>query len=134
MSTTSRQAVLAIGLAGLLIEAIVSHPALATDKVVLFKVTTPQNEIIIGLTREELDRLPGKDAEAVTRALQDKGTLTVWQYGARRRDNGEFEQAPMKKIGLNSSAGVHVEHYQTKGRVVAITEESMADVVNTGAL
>lgn len=134
MSTTSRHAVLAIGLAGLLIESVISHPALAIDKVVLFKVQTPQDAIIIGMTRDELDRLPGKDAEAVAKALRDKGTLNVWQYGARRRENGEIEQAPVKKIGLAATSAVHVERYQTKQRVVAITEESLADIVHTGAL
>lgn len=38
MSTRSRQTVLAIGLAGLLIDAVSSHPAFAVSRVTLFKV------------------------------------------------------------------------------------------------
>ena len=49
MSTRSRQAVLAIGLAGLLIDAVSSHPAFAVSRVTLFKVVSPQNEVVIGL-------------------------------------------------------------------------------------
>jgi hypothetical protein len=44
MSTRSRQTVLAIGLAGLLVDAISSHPAFAVGRVTLFKVVSPQNE------------------------------------------------------------------------------------------
>lgn len=134
MSTASRQAVLAIGLAGLLIESVVSHPALAIDKVVLFKIATLQDEIIVGLTKDQLAQMPGKSAEAVAQALHDRGKLVVWQYGARRGASGDIEQVPLKKISLDDNAAVHVARYQTKSRIVAITEETMADVVSTGAL
>lgn len=128
MSRTSTNIVLGLGLAGLIIEAIVSHPALAVDKVVLFKVVTPQNEIVIGLTQDELAQMPGKDASAVTKVLKDSGSMDVWQYGVRRKASGESEQAPMKKIGLTATPDIHVEPFKTEMRVVPITEERMADV------
>lgn len=126
MSTTSRQIVLGLGLAGLLVEAIVSHPAMAVDKVALFKVVTPKDEIVIGLTKDELARLPGKDAANVAKALNDTGKMRVWQYGVRRGISGEFEQAPVKQIALVSDTTIRVETYKTQMRVVPITEEKMA--------
>lgn len=128
MSRTSTHIVLGLGLAGLIVEAIVSHPALAVDKVVLFKVVTPQDEIVIGLAKDELAQMPGKNAGGVTRVLSDNGSIQVWQYGVRRGVSGEAEQAPVKKIGLTASTDVHVEPYKTQLRVVPITEERMADV------
>ena len=50
----------------------------------LFKIITVKDEIVIGLNADELDRLGGRDAGAVARALAAKGEMTVWQYGVRR--------------------------------------------------
>ncbi len=73
MSTRSRQIVLAVGLTGLLIDAVASHPAFAVNKVTLFKVITPQNQLVIGLTRTELAAMQTKTAEGVTKVLNDTG-------------------------------------------------------------
>jgi hypothetical protein len=121
MSTTSRHAVLGLGLAGLLIDAVISHPALAVNRVTLFKVTSPKQEIVIGLTAKELNQLTGKNADAIEKALHDKGMLNAWQYSVRRGASGELEQAPVRHIKLASSNDVHVEAYSTKLKVVPIT-------------
>ena len=49
-------------------------------KVTLFKVITVKDEIVIGLTADELKALGGSDAGAVAHALAQKGDMTVWQY------------------------------------------------------
>jgi len=121
MSTTSRHAVLAFGLTGLLIDAVISHPAFAVNKVTLFKVTTPKQEIVIGLTTKELNQLAGRDANAVEKALHESGMLTAWQYSVRRGTSGELEQAPVRHIKVASSDDIHVEAYSTKLRVVPIS-------------
>ncbi len=127
MSVTSRQFVLGLGLAGLIVEAIVSHPALAVDKVKLFKVTTPKDQIVIGLTKDEVDRLPGKNADGVTKVLNDKGSMRVWQYAVRRGVSGEPEQAPVKNFFLTANTAVQIEPYKTEMRIVPIAEERMAE-------
>ncbi len=123
----STHIVLGLGLAGLIVEAIVSHPALTVDKVKLFRVTTPDSEIVIGLTKDELAQLPGKDAAAVTKVLGERGAMNVWQYAVRRGVNGEQEQAPVKKFVLTANSALQVEPYKTQLRVVPIAEEKMAD-------
>ncbi len=125
MISTSSHIVLGIGLAGLIVEAIASHPALAVDKVKLFKVTTPKTEIVIGLTKDEFDELPGKNAAGMTKILTDKGFIKVWQYQERRGVSGEPEQAPVKKFFLTANTAVEIEPFKTKMRVVPITEERM---------
>lgn len=129
MSTTSRHAVLGLGLAGLLIDAVISHPALAVNKVTLFRVTTPKQEIVIGLTAKELKQLTGSDAVAVERALRDSGALNAWQYSVRRGASGELEQAPVRHVKLASNEDVHVEAYSTKLKVVPIAAAGLVQAM-----
>ena len=102
-------------LAALLLSAAsVITPALAEDaKTSLFKITTVKDEIIIGLSADELKALGGTDAGAVAHALAQKGDMTVWQYNVHRGPNGELQQAPTAKIGLIANASLRVEPYTT---------------------
>jgi hypothetical protein len=91
------------------------------DKMVttLFKIITVKDEIVIGLNADELDRLGGRDAGAVARALAAKGEMTVWQYGVRRGPSGDLQQAPTQKIGLLANNSLRVEPYTTPYTIVA---------------
>lgn len=83
------------------------------DKTDLFKVVTVKDEIIIGLSADELKALGGSDASAVVHALAQKGDLTVWQYNVHRGPNSELQQAPTAKIGLLANSSLRVEPYTT---------------------
>lgn len=87
-------------------------------KMNLFKIVTIKDEIIVGLSHEELQALGGNDASAVARALSQKGDLTVWQYNVHRGPNGELQQTPTAKIGLLANASLRVEPYSTPYRIV----------------
>jgi hypothetical protein len=82
-------------------------------KVNLFKIITVKDDIVIGLTADELMALGGNDAGAVARALTQKGDLTAWQYNVRRGANGELQQAPTAKVGLIANSSLRVEPYTT---------------------
>ena len=84
----------------------------------LFKIVTIRDEIIIGLSPEELKALGGNDASAVAHALAQKGDLTVWQYNVHRGQNGEMQQAPTAKIGLLANASLRVEPYTTPYQIM----------------
>lgn len=84
----------------------------------LFKIVTVKDEIIIGLSPEELQTLGGNDASAVAHALAEKGDLTVWQYNVRRGQNGDMQQAPTTKIGLLANSSLRVEPYATPYQIV----------------
>jgi hypothetical protein len=75
--------------------------------------SSPKDEIVIGLSSDELKALGGSDASAVAHALAQKGDLTVWQYNVHRGPNGELQQAPTAKIGLLANASLRVEPYTT---------------------
>jgi hypothetical protein len=83
------------------------------NKTDLFKVITVRDEIIIGLSTDELKALGGSDASAVAHALAQKGDLTAWQYNVHRGQNGELQQAPTAKIGLLANSSLRVEPYTT---------------------
>ncbi len=122
MSQASRSRVLGFGLVGLVLETIISHPALATDKVSLFKVVTAKDEIVIGLTEDELARFEGKNAGGIAKALKAEGTLSVWRYAMRKAGTGDLEQAPSGKIGLMANDALRVEPYTSPVKVVPIDE------------
>ena len=85
----------------------------------LFKIVSVKDEVVIGLSADELASLGGSDAGAVAKALAAKGTLTVWQYAVRKAANGDLEQAPRAKIGLIAHDSLRVEPYATPLKVIA---------------
>jgi len=96
-----------------------AQPAAKTDQASLFKVVSVKDEVVIGLSADELSALGGVDAGAVAKALASKGTLTVWQYAVRKAANGDLEQAPRMKIGLIAHDSLRIEPYATSLKIVA---------------
>jgi hypothetical protein len=96
-------------------------PATAADKVSLFKVITAKDEIVIGLSAEELAQMEG-NAGGVAKALVAKGSLSVWRYAVRKGASGDLEQAPLHRIGLISTESLRIEPYATPLKVVPIED------------
>ena len=88
------------------------------NKTVLFKIVTSKDEIIIGLTTDELKALGGTDAAAVAHALAQKGDMAVWQYNVHRGANGELQESPTARIGLIANSSLRVEPYSTTYTIV----------------
>jgi hypothetical protein len=88
------------------------------NKVSLFKVVTVKDEIVIGLSDDEMKALGGSDASVVAHALAQKGDMMVWQYNVHRGPNGDMQQAPTAKIGLLANASLRVEPYTTPYAIV----------------
>jgi hypothetical protein len=88
------------------------------SKTDLFKVITVKDEIVIGLSADELKALGGTDASAVAHALAQKGDMMVWQYNVHRGPNGELQQAPTARIGLIANSSLRVEPYATAYAIV----------------
>jgi len=100
--------------------ALAGAPAAWADenKTDLFKIVTVKDEIIIGLSADELKALGGSDASAVAHALAQKGDMAVWQYNVHRGANGELQQAPTARIGLIANSSLRVEPYTTPYAIV----------------
>ena len=118
MSKTSNRLLLGFGLAGLILDGISSHPALATDKVSLFRVVTHRDEIVIGLGKDDLAQLNARNAGDIARQLVKQGSLSVWQYGVRKAEAGALEQVPVRRVGLMANDAVRIEPYTTPLKVI----------------
>ena len=119
MSPTSSRLLLGIGLAGLM-QCIVIQPAFAADKVSLFKVITSKDEIVIGLSDDELAKLDSRNAGGIAKMLVAKGSMSVWQYAVRKAPTGDLEQAPLRQVGLIASESLRVEPYASPLKVIPI--------------
>jgi hypothetical protein len=118
----SKRLLLGLGLATLIMESVVSQPALAADKVSLFKVITARDEIVIGISDGELAQIEGRNAGGIAKMLVARGSMSAWQYAVRKSVAGDLEQAPLHKIGLIASDSLRVEPYATPLKVLPIDE------------
>ena len=116
----SKRAGMGLALAWLMGSMMVQQ-ALAADKVSLFKVITAKDEIVIGLSADELAQMDG-NAGGVAKALVAKGSLTVWQYAVRKAATGDLEQVPLHKVGLISAESLRIEPYATPLKVLPVDE------------
>ena len=91
----SKRLLLGLSAATLIMESVVIQPAFAADKVSLFKVITAKDEIVIGITEDELAQMEGKNAGGIARMLVAKGSMSVWQYAVHKSATGDLELAPL---------------------------------------
>ena len=113
---------LGLGTACLIMESVVIQPAIAADKVSLFKVITPKDEIVIGLSDDELAQVDGRDAGGIARMLVAKGSMSVWRYAVHKSVGGDLEQAPLHKVGLIASESLRIEPYASPLRVLPVDQ------------
>ena len=118
----SKNLLLGLGLATLIMESVVIQPAVAADKVSLFKVITQKDEIVIGISDDELAQVDGRNAGGVARMLVAKGSMSVWQYAVHKSATGDLEQAPLHRIGLIATESLRVEPYASPLKVLPIDD------------
>jgi len=95
-------------------------PASAEDQVRLFKIVSPKDEIVIGLTTEELRSFgPLPDLDNLARHLATAGEMTVWQYAVRKDQAGTLQQAPLRRIAIFRNDTLRIEPYATPLPVIA---------------
>jgi hypothetical protein len=118
----SKRLLLGLGFAGLIMESVVIQPALAADKVSLFKVITQKDEIVIGMSDDDLAQVDGKNAGGIAKMLVAKGSMSVWQYAVHKSASGDLEQAPLHKVGLIATESLRVEPYASPLKVLPVDE------------
>ncbi|QHO71688.1 hypothetical protein ACH79_02655 [Bradyrhizobium sp. CCBAU 051011] len=118
----SKRLLLGLGLATFIMDSVVIQPALAADKVSLFKVITTKDEIVIGISEGDLAQMESQNAGGVAKMLVAKGSMSVWRYAVRKSAGGDLEQSPLHKIGLIASDSLRVEPYATPLQVLPIDE------------
>jgi hypothetical protein len=101
--------------AGLLAAALLAPAARSQDTsrgVRLFKVIGPRDEVTIGLTEAELQRLgSGPEVERIARALVADGRLTAWRYVVGRAPDGGTRFAPQGQVAILRNDALRIEPY-----------------------
>jgi hypothetical protein len=95
-----------------------SNAVAADAKTSLFKIVTFKDEIIVGLSKADVESLKGENVTAIGRALRNDGELTVWQFAIRKNKDGELEQAPLQRVSLIGHDALRVEPYTSPLKVV----------------
>jgi hypothetical protein len=81
-------------------------------EVSLFRVVGPRDEVTIGFTRAEIDRLgAGPDVERIARALVAQGQVTAWQYMVTRAPEGGTRLATSRRIAILRNDTLRIEPY-----------------------
>ncbi len=80
--------------------------------VLLFKVVTVKDDVVVGWTADELEALGrGEPLGTVSGELQRAGQLSVWQYASGRDKDGTLKMLPLHRIVVFSSGTARIEPY-----------------------
>lgn len=98
--------------------------AQGAPEVKLFKLVTPKDEIVVGLTAKELQDLGGGvEVERIAKRLVESGQLTLWQYATKKdAGSGDLQQAPLRKVAVLKSETLRIEPYATPLKVLPPAE------------
>lgn len=80
--------------------------------VLLFRVVSQRDEIIIGLTPAELEALgTGPEAERIARRLAAEGQVGAWRYVVGRAPDGSTRHATTGRIAILKQDTYRIEPY-----------------------
>jgi hypothetical protein len=80
----------------------------------LFKIITAKDEIVVGLSEEELRSFgPKADLDNLADKIAFAGQLTMWQYAVTKGGDGALRQAPAKRIAVFKTDTLRIEPYST---------------------
>ena len=98
----------------------IGRRAVAQDaEVSMFKVVTVKDNVIVGLTRDELAKLgTGVPIDVIATELQRRGQLSVWQYGSTRGAQGELVMSPLQRVVILHAGTARIEPYKPSLKVV----------------
>src|ERR1051325_7890628 len=91
-----------------------SGPAAAQDggATKLFKMVTAKDEVVIGLSDEELRSFgPRPDVDNLAERLVSTGQITAWQYAVIKAADGSLVQAPLKRVAVLKSDTLRIEPF-----------------------
>ena len=78
----------------------------------LFKMITSKDEVVIGLTNDELRSFgPKPDVENLADHLISAGQITAWQYAVKKTPDGTSVEAPLRRIAVLKSDTLRIEPY-----------------------
>jgi hypothetical protein len=98
-------------------------PAMAEDQVRLFKIVSPKDDVVVGVTAAELSKLgTGPELDNLARHLAQDGQMTVWQYAVRKDQSGSLQEAPLRRIAVFKNDMLRIEPYASPLPVIPPSE------------
>ena len=78
----------------------------------LFKMITAKDEVVIGMTNDELRSFgPKPDVDNLAEHLVSAGQISAWQYAVKKADDGSLVQAPLKRVAVLKSDTLRIEPF-----------------------
>lgn len=87
--------------------------AQATASVLLFKVVSPRDDIVVGIEAAQLGAGAALPVQRLAAMLAEKGQLTLWQYASLKDASGALVQAPLRQIVIFRNELLRIEPYTT---------------------
>lgn len=88
-------------------------------EVSLFKIVSAKDDMIVGLTRDELAKFgPGVPLEVFATELQRRGQMVVWHYASTRGAQGELVMSPLQRIIVLYPGTARIEPYTSNLKVM----------------
>jgi hypothetical protein len=94
-----------------LLAAPLALPAFAQDGPALFKVISPRDEIVVGIS--------GATVDEIARRLVAEGQLGAWHYAVGRASDGTTEYRPLRRVAILRQDTLRIEAFDPKPLRVA---------------
>lgn len=94
--------------------------AQAAAPILLFKVVSPRDEVIVGIEAAQLGAGATPPVQRLAAMLAEKGQLTLWQYASKHGEGGALVQAPLRQIAVFKNELLRIEPYTTPLPVKAL--------------
>lgn len=98
------------------------NPGPRDEGAMLYRIFTIRDEIVIGMTPEEIEELGAPGAEAVSaigRVLSGNAPLTAWQFAVRKGADGALEYAPHRRVSIFGHESLRIESFETSLRIIS---------------
>lgn len=89
-------------------------------EVSLFKIVSAKDDMVVGLTQDELAKFgPGVPLEVFAAELQRRGQMAVWQYASTRAaQGGDLVMSPVQRIIVMYPGTARIEPYRSALKVI----------------
>jgi len=87
--------------------------AQAPAPVLLFKVVSPRDDIVVGIETAQLGAGTAPPVQRLAAMLAEKGQLTLWQYASHKDASGALVQAPLRQVVVFRNELLRIEPYAT---------------------
>jgi hypothetical protein len=98
-------------------------PAQAAGSMSIFKIVTPKDDMFVGLTAEELEKLgTGPTVDLLAKKIAADGQMSLWHYAVKRGADGQMVYGAIGRVSVFAAGVVRIEPYKPVYDVMAPTQ------------